>query len=322
MERDADLLLAPVNPTGTDKDPIYELIRALDSEKGEHEAGRLLYVAATRAKKSLHLLGDVKLDASGAPRPPPRAALLSKLWPVVQQEFSLAARHPATCAPASAGAEVASLPAGVELVRLPVSWALPTAPAAAQWPAGIEAPRGEQIEFSWAGETARHIGTVVHGWLQKIAREGIALWNDQRIALLDRILRTQLRSQGVGEAELAMAARRVSDALAAMLAEPRGRWLLGQHQGAQTEFRMMRFVNGRLRALVIDRTFVDQDGQRWIIDYKTSVHEGSDLGAFIDSEMERYRPQLEMYVALARALGPEPVRAALYFPLLGIFREL
>jgi hypothetical protein len=38
--------------------------------------------------------------------------------------------------------------------------------------------------------------------------------------------------------------------------------------------------------------------------------------------LERYRSQLETYVALARGLGPNPVRAGLYFPLLGAFREL
>jgi hypothetical protein len=38
--------------------------------------------------------------------------------------------------------------------------------------------------------------------------------------------------------------------------------------------------------------------------------------------MQRYEGQLRKYVELARALGPHPVRAALYFPLLGAFREL
>ena len=40
------------------------------------------------------------------------------------------------------------------------------------------------------------------------------------------------------------------------------------------------------------------------------------------SEMERYTPQLRLYARLARGLGPEPVRAALYFPWSGVFREL
>ena len=79
---------------------------------------------------------------------------------------------------------------------------------------------------------------------------------------------------------------------------------------------------GRLRSVVIDRCFVDDTGTRWVIDYKTSRHEGGGLESFLDQEMQRYQGQLSGYVALARALGPQPVRAALYFPLLAAFREL
>ena len=57
------LLLAPINPTGGDDDPIYEFIRDLDKAKADHENARLLYVAATRAKHRLHLLGDAQVDA-------------------------------------------------------------------------------------------------------------------------------------------------------------------------------------------------------------------------------------------------------------------
>jgi hypothetical protein len=59
-----------------------------------------------------------------------------------------------------------------------------------------------------------------------------------------------------------------------------------------------------------------------VIDFKTSRHEGGGLETFLQHEIERYRPQLETYVALARGLGPQPVKAGLYFPLLGVFREL
>jgi len=79
---------------------------------------------------------------------------------------------------------------------------------------------------------------------------------------------------------------------------------------------------GRLRSVKIDRSFVDETGIRWVIDYKTSRHEGADLDGFLAQELQRYRPQLEAYLGLAAALGSQPVRAALYFPLLGAFREL
>jgi hypothetical protein len=77
-----------------------------------------------------------------------------------------------------------------------------------------------------------------------------------------------------------------------------------------------------LTNVVIDRSFVDAKGTRWVIDFKTSRHEGGGLEVFLEHEIARYRPQLETYVALARGMGTEPVRAGLYFPLLDVFREL
>jgi hypothetical protein len=74
--------------------------------------------------------------------------------------------------------------------------------------------------------------------------------------------------------------------------------------------------------VVIDRTFVTEDGTRWVVDFKTSPHEGGDLAAFLDSEAVRYTAQLTRYAHLARQLGPQPVRAGLYFPLLAAWREV
>jgi len=73
----------------------------------------------------------------------------------------------------------------------------------------------------------------------------------------------------------------------------------------------------------MDRTFIDAQGNRWIVDFKTSTHEGGDLEAFLQSEELRYRSQLLRYATLMRAWKPEnPVKTALYFPLLREWREL
>ena len=71
----------------------------------------------------------------------------------------------------------------------------------------------------------------------------------------------------------------------------------------------------------IYRTFVDQDGTRWIIDYKTSRHEEEDVDAFLDQQQERYREQLEKYGALMELHDDRPVKLGLYFPLLKGWRE-
>jgi hypothetical protein len=70
--------------------------------------------------------------------------------------------------------------------------------------------------------------------------------------------------------------------------------------------------------LVIDRVFEDAQGRRWIVDYKTSSHEGADVERFLADEEARYREQLERY---ATALAAPDAKRCLYFPLLRAARE-
>ena len=53
--------------------------------------------------------------------------------------------------------------------------------------------------------------------------------------------------------------------------DPRGQWLLGPQKDARNELRMTIVVNGGWTDLVIDRTFIDEKGQRWVVDYKTQM---------------------------------------------------
>jgi ATP-dependent exoDNAse (exonuclease V) beta subunit len=83
----ADLLLAPIRETGGEHDLLYKYLGHLEADKSRYEAGRLLYVAATRAKHALHLLGTVKRDKDDQMKAPPSTSLLALLWPVVEAEF-------------------------------------------------------------------------------------------------------------------------------------------------------------------------------------------------------------------------------------------
>ena len=96
------------------------------------------------------------------------------------------------------------------------------------------------------------------------------------------------------------------------IADERGRWILGPHAEAKSEYRL----RTRERTLVIDRAFTDADGKRWVVDFKTGSHEGGKVEAFLDEQQRRYAAQLDAY---AEALGG--ARRGLYFPLLGGWRE-
>jgi ATP-dependent exoDNAse (exonuclease V) beta subunit len=314
---DPELLVAPIEETGAETDATYAWLRRLDADRGRHEAARLLYVAATRARERVHLLGDVlRDDRTGAPKPPPAGTLLATLWPIVGEHYREAAAAPAT--PAGAAAAGARVRLAGDLVRLASDWRLAEPPPAARWrPPADEARAHDDIEFSWVGETARHAGSVAHRWLQRIAEDRLAGWDAGRIDRLRGAVRNELSARGVRDADLDDAGERVLAALRNAIEDERGRWLLGPHPYAVSELRLTAVIDGAIRRLVVDRVFQDASGERWIVDYKTSSHEGADPEAFLDRERERYAAQLARY---SRAAGGGH-RLGLYFPLLQGWRD-
>jgi len=312
---DGELLVAPIREAGADDDPVYRHLARIDTERDGHEATRLLYVAATRARTRLHLLGDARRDESGGARTPAARTLLAKLWHVLEPRFAAGAE----AAPAARRAPGAIAPLVQDLVRLGNGWRLPVPPPGPAWRA--PPPRAhalDAIQYSWAGETARHVGAVVHRWLQHAADDRLEDWDESRVAHLRASLRSELAVRGVRAGELDHAVDRAAAALAGAIADPRGRWVLGPHPSAATEHRLTAVVDGTIQRLVIDRLFETAAGERWIVDYKTSTHQGADPQGFLDRERERYAGQLERY---ARALGGEH-RRGLYFPLLAGWREI
>jgi hypothetical protein len=236
---------------------------------------------------------------------PPGSKLLAHLWPVV------APRDAPAPPPVEARDELAAITPVLRRLAVPAGPPL-VPPALAR-----EAPI--RPEFVWAGASAVHVGTIVHRYLQRIADDGLAHWNEQRIAAQRGVFARELELLGVESRELESAARRVGDALALALADSHGRWVLGPHDDARSELRLTVRAGAVLEHIRLDRTFV-ADGKRWIVDFKTSSHEGGALDAFLESEVARHAPQLERYARAMAPLDGLPVELALYFPLLGTLR--
>jgi hypothetical protein len=234
---------------------------------------------------------------------------------VAREHLERAARDPSPPAPRRDGAGAGT--------RADLRWILPAAlqvrvqePAAPPPPEVRETPAS--IEFSWAGETLREVGTVAHRWLQRIAEDGLDAWTVARVrGLRERVL-GELERRGVPQDRREEAAGLVAAALEAAITDERGRWILAPHPGAANEVRMGLVEEGRVRLVVMDRVFVAPGGERWIVDYKTGRHEGASPESFLDRERDRYAEQLLRY---ARAIGG-PARLGLYFPLIPGWREV
>jgi ATP-dependent exoDNAse (exonuclease V) beta subunit len=133
----------------------------------------------------------------------------------------------------------------------------------------------------------------------------------------------RLRELGVEARAAQTTATDIAARMTAVIRDPKARWLLSsKHAEAGCELRLTGVLDGQIRNIVIDRSFVDDQGTRWVIDYKTGSHAGGDLARFLADERQRYKSQLEVYARLARGLGPQPVKAALFFPWLGELLEV
>ncbi|MEM7283586.1 MAG: PD-(D/E)XK nuclease family protein, partial [Pseudomonadota bacterium] len=283
-----------------------------------NERVRLLYVAATRAKKRLHLLGDTPVDQKrDVVRKPRSGSLLSHLWPAVQAKFEASFARRRVQMDRQEGFKLG----GVSLRRLASSWRYPVV-AAPMVPPPPRPQDEEEISFHWVGSTARHVGTVVHQLLQHIGDLGIENWEESYVSRFESVARAKLTRLGVAAVELEDAVTQVVTAIDRTLNDNKGRWMLsGVHRQARCEYPLTGFLDGQFRSVILDRTFVDAAGIRWIIDYKTSRHEGRDVDAFLDNEQVRYAQQMEVYARLLQRLEQNPVRLALYFPLLTGWRE-
>jgi ATP-dependent exoDNAse (exonuclease V) beta subunit len=303
MGDDFECLVAPIDETRAEPDELYGYLRRLDRRQNDWERTRQLYVAATRAKKRLHLMGHVGNNGE-----PARGSMLSDLWPALSvEERALFLRDGAGAAPAPT-----TRPPDM-LRRLPDSWQSPELPAPVAWQS-TTAPDAEPHEptFEWVGESLRHTGTVVHAFVQRMKSvdepgpDGPAI-------------RRALMHAGVSPLDLEAAAQRVRQAMARIRVSRRGRWILEPHEEAHSEYAVTGVVNDEVVRGLVDRTFVE-NGVRWIIDFKTSEHEGGKLEEFLDEQQRRYRDQMERYARILGLLG-NPVRLGLYFPLLDQWRE-
>ena len=317
VDGDEHLLVAPMRQKGSDKaEPTaYDYLRKLEAERAAHESERLLYVAATRAIRRLHLVGSAAADEKkdDGLKPPASGSLLRLLWPGVAQPAFAAALAVAPAAVAAAGIDPATFVPPLLRLRQPAVPDSLQAPPSGVRPA--DNPLDAEATASGLSLDAS-VGTLVHRCLELIAGQGVEAWSAERVAALQPAYRRWLDARGHAADEAASGAAEAVAALRATLSSDTGRWLLAAHPEAAAEQGWTSADAAGLSHHVIDRSFI-ADGARWIIDYKTARLPDAELAA----RAESHRPQLERYARLF-AGDPLPVRAAIYFPLQGRLIEL
>ena len=185
-------------------------------------------------------------------------------------------------------------------------------------PLSIEKTAQDSVDITMgfdASLRARHLGIVIHQYLEWMAQEGTSVWNASRLDKESPTIERLLLREGMSPVDVAGAVEKVLSALNFVLQDDRGRWVLCPHEDARSEWALSYLSEqGQIQNIVIDRSFIDEDGTRWIIDYKTGTHQGGDLQSYLQVQKEKYRGQLEKYATILHTMESRPIKLGLYFP--------
>jgi ATP-dependent helicase/nuclease subunit A len=348
----ASVVLAPIGQKGTQKDKLGSWLSGIRTKREAAENKRVFYVASTRAREELHLFGAATLNTKGELAQPPHDSLLRACWPAAAHYFQemLANEAPEIDQQLAEffveeGDQDLAMAAGAEEVeadrvqriapmieRLPLSFDPAKRFCDAKvrrltYPAASALRRTATFDRPEGSFAVRAFGNVVHRYLQVLATrlEGGATCDDllAELPAWEFRLSASLRGEGLPPTLVAREAVRAQRALATMLGDEVGRWILSPHASAASERGMTVAALGA-RGLRVDRTFLAggmplQSGEShlWIIDFKITLQGSRSEAEFELTEIAKYKAQLEAYAAIRRTLpdGDLPIQVGLYYPI-------
>ncbi len=322
----SQLIAAPfVTKKKDDPASVYHYLQDLESTRTLNESARLLYVAATRTIRKLHLIATIKPSQDGEVRPV-KKSFLELLWPKVGGEFLRIAENQQLAilenkVESTSAKELDLADFIPQLIRLPNP----------QIPNLLHNAVLDKTEFNHspnnvvnldtannektviAESLAMDCGTLAHLYMELIAKSGVDTWSVERFKQLQPAMMQWLIQHGHVSESAQTAATHIVSALQTTLKSEHGRWLLNQHEQATSELSLIQINHDESSKDAsknhrIDRTFI-HDGKRWIIDYKlTQLDEYTDL----EKVAENHRPQLARYANLF-AHETLPIQQAIFF---------
>ena len=306
-----ELLSAAYIPKGArdknhdDNVSAYDYLETLENLRETNEDARVLYVAATRTERKLHLVGIANQNAKGEIKPT-KNSYLDLLWSAVSQEYEVEINNDSPSNLSFSRRRESILEEDIanftpRLVRLKHP----------QIPAELQLDKATAITLNKlqtkqslplpALNLAADCGSLAHLYMEMIVSKGLEHWPASRVDTASQAMQFWLLQRGHAKNEVEKQVSLIIAALKQTIASPQGAWLLARRASTQAELSITVIAeNNAVQEQRIDLTFVDDDEltkikTRWIIDYKlTALDDALDLGI----AAEQHRPQLERYAAL------------------------
>ncbi len=343
------LLAAPVAKRVKGKASTYDFLKALETERIDNETARLLYVAATRSIKKLHLVAavkqnQVKQNQKGELKPVSKS-LLSLLWPTVEAQFLAATPLNVTTESATTAFSAKLQDFTPQLMRLKT----PCVPESLNQQTHKTTIISPNNSVNLASNTvsytqpilniAADTGTLTHLYMEMIAHGDLSAWTESRVRGCSQAMYRWLKQKGHAENTIQAPVNTVINALINTINSADCAWLLQPRASRQSELSITTIDSfGQPQEHRLDLTFTEPDKAtgkltRWIVDYKLTFFDDISFdgaafettsvdNAFYDKATdlilaaERHRPQLTRYANLFKYENLT-IQTAVFFLALG-----
>lgn len=269
------LLMSPIQAAHQEHCALYDYLSQLDEVKSHYEAQRLLYVAVTRAKSRLYLM-----DHSGRSSKTSFRNLLNHVEFTDDKSIFLIEETNVSLA------KLGRLPLdyyrnkGSEVINVRLN--AKTAPSLL------------------SANTPRLTGIITHQLLQWICNH-----HPETVAEIPwNLARYELRKLGFDEKMQHDALFGMEEQITRMFEDQTGLWIISKHHQEQNEYELLVEQQNRPITRIIDRTFEEQ-GKRWIIDFKTGKED--------ENSLIKHRQQLHEYGSYLSKHTPLPIYCGIYY---------
>ena len=304
----SELIIAPIKASEESSDKHSGWLRQQEQKQQQDEYARLFYVASTRAKNGLHLLANITYDSSKKEyKTPKRDTLLSFVWPAFKQICEQ--NHIDREANAQTQAPLAATENTLKRLTLDYisqSKFQPTQPV-------VQSSKNTYQAISLQQQLAKLRGIIIHSSLEQLSTAPIEHWQLEKLLEPQALWTIQLQSlAGSNKALVDNELAYIRSALENIFHDPQAKWILNQkHKEARSEYPLTTYIKGNAIDLILDRTFIDEKGTRWIIDYKTTS----------DEDITPHIAQLEQYAKAIRLIDERPIMLGIYFPASQLFEK-
>lgn len=327
----ARTFIAAVTETGSDDSALYQLLRHEQRHKSELESTRLLYIAVTRARKSASLIASLVRNKQGEISKPRASSLLNRIWRELQEQeltSEIALEDYLTDAGLADSSLADDYPQRTPLRRFNQPLQLT--------PLELENLASQQQALAESGEESNEEprdrrfelesrqGTLIHACLESYVLASDQAAFAKRLPSMKNYWRAQLSQLDLSDEAMSRALAFIEDSVRNTISQPELAWIFDRGaRDSHCEFPLTRKHQGSLSNFVIDRTFIDQEETRWIIDYKSAMPGGTQSPEeFIAEQKQEHREQLQGYASLFRQIENRPVKTALLLTALPMLVEL